>query len=256
MNGLASFDDDKPMRPVIYVGKIGILERYRCMGDYSWGLAFPASLLGPEELTPNATHDSEAPAGGRSKSLNISLSEGGPSRSNSLSASRPTPCMSIVYFCLMILIWVTDPKQGKKGGTSRNKFMQVSSPLMPKSLKGWQQASELVGRDFNQDQPSRRGVPRGYFLPEPAILANHSDDRTRQSYFLTFLKLREVLYYRIGASGPMQCLQSPSEWRSILGLELHGSRTDSRAADSRRNLVEKLQESLRSSTNLVHIHFL
>src|SRR5580698_7050656 len=64
-----------------------------------------------------------------------------------------------------------DKKQkGKNSKTleHRNKFYEVVSPIMPTSIRAWVQASKVVGEDFDQDQPAREGVNRGYVLPDPA----------------------------------------------------------------------------------------
>lgn len=111
---------------------------------------------------------------------------------------------------------------------------------MPKSIRAWVQASNFVGEDFDQDQPAREGVNRGYVLPEPALFANHKDEKARQTYFGTFLKLRDILLYQTRKHGALAVLKSPSEWRTLLGLELHGKRTDSKTAMSRRNALKEM----------------
>lgn len=113
---------------------------------------------------------------------------------------------------------------------------------MPRSIRAWVQASRLVGGDFNQDQPAREGVNRGYVLPEPALFANHKDEKARYCYLGTYLKLRDVLLYHIKKHGALTVLRPPSEWRTLLGLELHGKRTDSKTAETRRGVMKELAD--------------
>lgn len=146
---------------------------------------------------------------------------------------------AFTYFMNLILDQKRKGK-GKKTQEPRNKFNEVVSPIMPKSIRAWVQASRAVGEDFDQDQSAREGVNRGYVLPEPALFANHQDEKARQSYLRTFLKLRDILLYQIQKHGAFAVLRSPSEWRTLLGLELHGKRTDSKTALARRNVLKEM----------------
>ncbi|KAJ3898183.1 hypothetical protein F5879DRAFT_995056 [Lentinula edodes] len=236
-----SFEDATPMNKVIYSGQLGNLERYRYMAEYSWGQAFP-SLYGPEDLSQVSYDDPSSvttrPAAPLHSSAVASLA--GPSRcSTSPKATRKDPY----------------PKNFRSKPSSnhrkdRNKFMEVTSPLLPNSIPDWVVASEHVGKGFNQNQKARSGVPRGYFLPEPALFANHSSDMSRQAYFSTYLKVREIILYRLRTLGASTCLKSSGEWRKLLGLELHGLKIDTKCASTRQKLVNELQQGLEMSNSL------
>lgn len=100
-----------------------------------------------------------------------------------------------------------------------------------------------VGRTFDHNRHPTAGIA-GYVLPDPALFAGNEDNGARQAYLKTYLKLREVLLYRISNMGTLNCLKSTNDWRRLIGLELHGTRTDSRAAGKRAELIADLQRSL------------
>lgn len=101
-----------------------------------------------------------------------------------------------------------------------------------------------VGASFDHNRHPTTGIPSGYVLPDPALFANNNDDGARQAYLKTYLKLRESLLYRIENMGTLRCLKSTSDWQKLIGLELHGYRTESRGAERRSQLVNELQGSL------------
>lgn len=114
---------------------------------------------------------------------------------------------------------------------------------MPWPIPCWQDAMAEVSIKFDHNRHPSSGLS-GYLLPDPALFANNKDDGARQAYLKTYLKLREGLLYRIANMGTVQCLKSTSDWRKLIGLELHGTRTDSRAAEKRTQLIADLQRSL------------
>ncbi|KAF8867901.1 hypothetical protein CPB85DRAFT_1169993, partial [Mucidula mucida] len=123
------------------------------------------------------------------------------------------------------------------------------------ALRIWAQASTVIGASFNQSQKSCLGVSRGYILPDPILFANHRNKTLRQAYFTTYLRLRPVLLYYIRTLGVTRCLMSSSEWRNILGLELHGSRNDTKAAESCCQIQADIQASLNSAGSLgIHLN--
>lgn len=115
---------------------------------------------------------------------------------------------------------------------------------MPRAIPCWQDAMFEVGRTFDHDRHPLPGIPAGYVLPDPALFANNEDDGARQAYLKTYLKLREALLYCIANMGTLQCLKRTSDWRMLIGLELHGTRTDSRAAEKRSKLIANVQASV------------
>lgn len=130
---------------------------------------------------------------------------------------------------------------------------------MPDSLGPWVLASKSVGQQFDMNQRARPGVPRGYVLPEPALFANHKHESSRQSYLKTYLKLRDVLMYSITSLGALASMKSPSDWRSMLALELHGTKEDGKQAQFRRKIRDDLAavaSKIGSSFVCTHFHTL
>lgn len=155
-----------------------------------------------------------------------------------ISAVQLHVCESLLITNLVLNLLLPDSKPVPE--PPRNKFMEIDSPIMPQSLCPWTTASEDVGRTFNGSQKSRPGAPRGYVLPEPALIANHKDESSRQSYLKTYLKLRDILVYCLMTFGPIPCLKSPSDWRSMLALELHGVKQDGRQAQMRNKIRDDI----------------
>lgn len=94
---------------------------------------------------------------------------------------------------------------------------------MPHAFPRWLKAAETVSHEFKQDELPRRGVNRGYVLPEAAVFANHENEVSRQKYFLTYLKIHRVFIAAIDLLGPIACQRSAKDWRRLVSLELHGS---------------------------------
>lgn len=104
-----SFEDDSPPRMPIWADKIQSVERYRAMAEYSWSIAFPASVWGVDKAIAGASYDkssgnvrlaplssalSSAPSSAVSESSTSSL---GPSRSSRISkqsGGHSAPCTS------------------------------------------------------------------------------------------------------------------------------------------------------------------
>ena len=99
-------------------------------------------------------------------------------------------------------------------------------------------ASEHAGRGFNPNIPVRDGFCRGYIFPDPNLLAGHQNPSSRAAYFTTYLKLRQLLIYRLSQAENNDF--SVGTWRKILGLELHGTRTDTTSGKLRREVQETL----------------
>jgi hypothetical protein len=133
-------------------------------------------------------------------------------------------------------------KQKEPPKEHRNKFNKVVSPIMPPAISYWLDASIKVGETFDQNQPSRKGVPRGYVLPEPALFAVNQNITSRNTYLLTYLKLRDLLIYRMQNLSMGDALKDQKEWRKIIGLELHGS------VASHEKVLEDMKKALNDSS--------
>lgn len=163
-----------------------------------------------------------------------------------------------MFFLLTLtnLVHFLDAKKNErppKENRDRNKFFEVSSPIMPRCLHQWATASRKIGQHFDQNQRARPGVPQGYCLPEPALFVNHADETVGQAYLTTYLKLRPLLIYRVTNMGINATLSGP-EWRKVLGLEVHSSKAGSRTAEVRNKLVTEMQQSL-SGSSLVRCYY-
>ncbi|KAL0563367.1 hypothetical protein V5O48_018702 [Marasmius crinis-equi] len=128
--------------------------------------------------------------------------------------------------------------------TTRVKFNEVQSPIMPLSLPFWKQASEFVGQRFN---PNEHKLPLGYFLPDPQMIAvcglESGRFETRIAYIQVWLKLRHVLCYRLRT--PAVQPMGPSRWRTVLGIEKMGFK-ERKAAKQKAEVEEMLVETLKS----------
>lgn len=120
--------------------------------------------------------------------------------------------------------------------------MEVVSPIMPYLSSNWKDASKNVSKKFDLDMQPRKGVNRGYILPEPALFASHESEVSRRFYFRTYLKLRPILLYAIKILGPLICQKKPEQWRTYLGLELHGAKSDTRAAKAKVDVCNDLNK--------------
>ncbi|KAL0564799.1 hypothetical protein V5O48_017240, partial [Marasmius crinis-equi] len=83
---------------------------------------------------------------------------------------------------------------------------------------------------------------QGYALPDPAFIAVSANEKTVAGFLTTWLQLRQVLMYRL-MSPTFQPLPT-GDWRSILGIEMHGLKADTRAATKHREQEQMLQKCL------------
>ncbi|KAE9388809.1 hypothetical protein BT96DRAFT_835763 [Gymnopus androsaceus JB14] len=122
---------------------------------------------------------------------------------------------------------------------------------MPRTILAWSQAMIKVGETFDHNQHPPPGVPSGYVFPEPFMFANPDDNVVRQRFMRTYLKLHDAITYRITNLGAFKSLKSASDWRKLIGMELHGTKTDSKAAEKRRELVDELQKTMVANSEVI-----
>ncbi|KAE9390996.1 hypothetical protein BT96DRAFT_798235, partial [Gymnopus androsaceus JB14] len=115
---------------------------------------------------------------------------------------------------------------------------------MPGAIPAWRDAMLKIGETFDHNRHPPSGIPSGYVLPEVYMFAHSDNDVLRQKFMKTYLKLYPAISYRISSLGSFNMLKAASDWRKLIGLELHGTKTDSKAAEQRRKLVDELQKSL------------
>lgn len=145
---------------------------------------------------------------------------------------------------MFILNSLEKQKTGKNPPVvQRNKFLEPNSPIMPHAFPQWIKAAESASAKFKLSEYPRTGVNRGYVLPEPAVFANHKNETSRQQYFLTYLKVREVFIAAISLLGPVVCQRSPKDWRRLVSLELHGLlNTETNEATAKLELCQEMNK--------------
>lgn len=199
--GYLSFVDSVPPNPPVFTGVIRVsLDRYQAMADHTWRIACPAAVFGAD-VVHDVSYDSNVqPAAEVAPSLlpstGVLIQSANPASStiSTVSASSRRGDQSR-----------SSTKRKAEAEPPRNKFIPITSPVMPTSTYSWLSASQTIGRTFNNLQPQRRGVSRDYVLPEPALFANHSSESSCQAFFKLYLKVREVLLYNIATRGPLAC---------------------------------------------------
>ncbi|KAL0568378.1 hypothetical protein V5O48_013609 [Marasmius crinis-equi] len=139
------------------------------------------------------------------------------------------------------------PKASKKESTAtatieRNKFIDVDSPFMPRTFSTWAAASVAVGETFDLNIAPPAGRNTGYALPDPNILVGTKNEGARIRYVTTWLKIRPVMLYRM-RSPTFEPLKT-SDWRSILGMEAHSTKTDTVVGKRRSEMQAMLRECL------------
>ncbi|KAJ3791638.1 hypothetical protein GGU11DRAFT_751350 [Lentinula aff. detonsa] len=237
---LISFSDAYPPHQTVFQGTVGDLNRYKVMGEYIWKQALPYFIWGSDDAVAKVKFDS--PEDGRVVTrtapthLHSTSQAAGPSRSGMASSSiesypynRPNRHPNL--------------KQ-----EVRNKFIPIRSAVMPIPVLSWAEASECIGQRFNHSQAGRPNVNQGYVLPEPALFVTQKYDATSQHFFANYLRVRKALLYRIDKCGILDALLSPTQWRTLLGLNLHDSDLSSgtTGAAQRRDEIQKLIGSVNS----------
>ncbi|KAF9065956.1 hypothetical protein BDP27DRAFT_1228333 [Rhodocollybia butyracea] len=124
---------------------------------------------------------------------------------------------------------------------------------MPPYIKEWTDASSVIGEKFIPNESARPGVSCGYFLPEPAMIANLSNDKTRQVFLHTFLKLKVLLYYCVQVLGVDTSHMLANDWQKVLGLEHLGVKEGTNTSIQWIKIQEDLQSTLEKNSNLVCI---
>ncbi|KAK1215779.1 hypothetical protein PQX77_021589 [Marasmius sp. AFHP31] len=213
-----SLEDDNPPHPVIFEGAVTDANRYAKMGEYvrqfsTTNVYMENATAIPSTLTPTSSSSS------------------GPSRSSKTS-NRHNP--------------IQTPNMLSRSNPNNdcNKFVDVDSPLMPPALKVWAEASQSAGSDFNPNTPPPTGRNNGYALPDPSIIASTKNEPMQAAFITMWLKLRQVLVYRL--QSPTFVPLRAKEWRSVLGLEIHGLKAGAGAAKARDEQQKMLQSCLQS----------
>jgi hypothetical protein len=268
------FEDDSPTHPTVYNGSVeAAQDRYLKMAIECWTIAFPAAIFGADLIQNKVDYSSNIKPSGSSASSSSShklpvppsdaqLSAAGPSHSRTRSPTTISPQPQSKYASYHHSRDFTDQffLEKRKTATTvqRNKFDEPDSAIMPHAFPRWVEAAMSVSHKFKPDEQPRSGVNRGYVLPEPAVFANHQNEVSRQQYFLTYLKVREVFIAAIDLLGPVVCQCSPKDWRRLLSLELHGSLdSETHEAKAKLQLCTEMNEvAARMKSTFVSASFL
>ncbi|KAF9019595.1 hypothetical protein BDZ89DRAFT_1139238 [Hymenopellis radicata] len=178
------------------------------MANFAHDRASPGSNWGVADAPPAPQLDSQQ------LSVQGTSGSGGPSRNiRPSSDSRPKPYSS------------RPPQKQKQGNQDRNKFLDVSSPLVPRSLPEWMRASRDIGQSFDQNSRSNPKVNRGYALPDPGFIATMTNS---------------------AISSPMFEPLSPTSWRDLLGIDSFGNKPDSFVSQRRNDVQTKLMDCMKA----------
>ncbi|KAF9069383.1 hypothetical protein BDP27DRAFT_1421018 [Rhodocollybia butyracea] len=212
------FEDDSPVGPTVYSRSVEVSRnRYRKMAVECWMIAFPAAIFGADLVHKGVDYTSNPTLSSNRNPGHSNLSHTSTSGPSQLSTSLTRSSSVDSHPCKKQKISRNPPV------IKRNKFLEPDSPIMPHAFLRWLKAAETVSHEFKQDELPRRGVNRGYVLPEAAVFANHENEVSQQKYFLTYLKIRRVFIAAIDLLGPIACQRSAKDWRRLVSLELHGS---------------------------------
>ncbi|KAK1227008.1 hypothetical protein PQX77_009970 [Marasmius sp. AFHP31] len=226
-----SLDDESPPNPVIFEGSMHDATRYAKMGEYLQRISSTNVYLESAAITPPVPTPPQPSSSGPSRTSRAPYRHH-PTRLSG--AQVPLPSTN----------------------SDRNKFVDVASPIMPPPLPAWARASAQAGAGFDPNTRPPPGLNNGYALPDPSIIAGTKNEATQAAFITTWLRLRTVLLYRL--QSPTFAPLKPKEWRVVLGMEIHGQKAHTQAAQSRNEIEKMLQECLDSgdmggSVNLANL---
>ncbi|KAK1224724.1 hypothetical protein PQX77_012356 [Marasmius sp. AFHP31] len=174
--------ESQPSSHVIYVGLANKPKQYQAMANFVHSLFQYPSLFGSSEPR-SSTSLARA-------SLSSSAAVPGSSRSTPYARTKA-------------------PASSKH---SVNTFLNPTSPLMPSSVSAWKSALEALSAHDNSVR-TPDGVGGGYSLPPPQLFINPQRDETKATLICNWLKLRQVLLYRLSVESRRL---SNKEWRALL----------------------------------------
>ncbi|KAL0064097.1 hypothetical protein AAF712_008957 [Marasmius tenuissimus] len=226
-----SLDDESPPNPVVFNGSMHDATRYAKMGEYIQRTSSTNVYLESAAITPPVPTPSQP-------------SSSGPSRTSRTAYRHHPTRLSGVQITL------------PNANNDQDKFIDVASPIMPSPLPVWARASLQAGTGFDPNMRPPPGMNNGYALPDPNIIAGTKNQATQAAFVTTWLRLRTVLLYRLRS--PTFAPLKPKEWRVVLGMEIHGQKAHTQAAQSRNGIEKMLQECLDSgdmggSVNLANL---
>jgi hypothetical protein len=123
----------------------------------------------------------------------------------------------LTTYVLLTNISLADHRSAK--GAGRNKFLEMSSPLLPPAISVWSDA--LAAVDTNPENIiNQRSSPTdgGYVFPDPGLFIGCATEEKTTQYLHQWLRLRSAFMYRLStASSSAQPLKS-QVWRDLLNF--------------------------------------
>lgn len=110
LDPLFFFDDEIPAHKIVFSDKIFKLDRYRCMAEYNWHIAFPPSIFEIDLPVPAVESSVARIAVTATNSLSAgssTLSSSGGAQRSTQSSIRSSPCKTVLiffYYLFIILI--------------------------------------------------------------------------------------------------------------------------------------------------------
>ncbi|KAJ8094360.1 hypothetical protein PM082_010794 [Marasmius tenuissimus] len=205
----------QPTARVIYVGLANKPERYQAMANFVHSLLQYPSLFGSSEPRSSTSL-------ARTSLTSSAVVPG---------SSRGTPYA----------------RTGKAPASSKhsvNTFLDPTSPLMPSGVSAWKTALEaLSAHDNSLRAPD--GVSGGYPLPPPWLFINPQRDDMKATLICNWLKLRQVLLYRLSVESRRL---SNKQWRALLMIAGPGTRpSDPKRVLRSKEMGEVLQDFIAKS---------
>ncbi|KAF9012295.1 hypothetical protein BDZ89DRAFT_1142897 [Hymenopellis radicata] len=169
-------DEWDPPHPDVFTGPARSLKRFVAMGKYIHHLATShVYTTGEDDATTVTTTALPLTAS--------SASSAGPSRTEPSSATKR-------------LRPYQKPKSSKtlSTPTERNKFVDVTTPVMPRGLPAWVEASRKAGKNFNTQQIPPSGIDNAYSLPDlNTLVVKNETTSTSFIYLLRASLEREAM---------------------------------------------------------------
>ncbi|KAK1216463.1 hypothetical protein PQX77_020905 [Marasmius sp. AFHP31] len=196
--------ESQPSSRVIYVGLANKPERYQAMANFVHSLLQYPSLFGSSEPR-SSTSLARA-------SLSSSAAVPGSSRSTPCKSNSALISLSRIYLTGLRYLIDARTKAPASSKHGVNTFLDPTSPLMPSSVSAWKSALEALSAHDNSVR-APDGVGGGYSLPPPRLFINPQRDETKATLICNWLKLRQVLLYRLSVESRRL---SNKEWRALL----------------------------------------
>lgn len=152
--------------------------------------------------------------------------------------------VSFVSFLMQrqIFMYILDTKQPLQANINggRNKFADLSSPIVPPAIPVWQDALSSV--DINPVNIVYKTRPHnsGYVFPDPGLFVGASNAERQAKYLYHWIQHRMEMIYRL-TSAQSSARSIPSQlWRDLLnfGAEASVGEAHTKAAKHHQQIIE------------------